>query len=337
MYILERKIVSQLLLVICAFTAVAAEGSAITLPELRQIATDSRESVTTAHLVYIDELNDNRPIDGNENSLEYKLEKISNHRLMEVDTIIDCKAKKAKSSLTELRDVNEVLKEYNLPARQKMNVSWTKTVIYHGNYEMELVDSSILNEGHSMMGLFENPGPANYLFKMISLGVINDKLLSEDYEPTLSDINSNGKSLLRIELTRERKNASKTTIKIDCDPLLKYRFRRIERRSDGHLIKEIIADDYRDVSDVNGVVPYPFLYIERSYYKDGQIRRDRKYIIKDVKLGVDLGANDFKIFVPAGTHLTDAVVSMTIHKIEQSGYMDIDDALDVVKSSLLKQ
>jgi len=275
MYILERKIVSQLLLLICAFTAVAAEGSAITLPELRQIATDSRESVTTAHLVYIDELNDNRPIDGNENSIEYKLEKISNHRLMEVDAILDCKAQKAKSSLTELRDVDALLEEYNLPARQKMNVSWTKTVIHQDIYEMEFADSSILNEGHAMMLLSESLGSPNSLFKMRSLGVISDKLLSEDYEPTLSDINSNGQSLLRVELTRERQNATKTTIKIDCDPLLQYRFRRIEWRSDGHLNREIIADDYREVSDVNGVVPYPFLYIERSFYKDGQIRRDR--------------------------------------------------------------
>ena len=335
MYILERKIVSPLLLLICAFTAVAAETSTITLSELRQIVTDSRESVTTAHLVYIEELNDNRPIDGNENSIEYKLNKIHNHRRIKVDTIFDFKAKNLKSSLTDLRDIDALLKEHNLPPEQKSTASqWTRTLVIQRPYEMELLGVNVSNEPPDLL-LSESPG-TYYGFGLISLGVIGDRLLSEDYAPTLSEINSKGQSLLRIELTREWQNAVKTTIKIDCDPFLLYRFRRIERYSDGHLIRETIADDYRDVNDVNGVVPYPFLYINRSFDKDGKIRREQKYIIEDAQLGVDLCANDFKMFVPAGTVLTDAVNSMTIHRIEQSGQMSIDDALGIGKSWLLK-
>lgn len=329
---LERKIVSQLLFLICAVTLLGAEASAITLTELRQIVTDSRESVATARLVYIEKLDDNRPTADNEEAVfKYIFNNIQNHTLTKVDAILDYKTKKAKSVLTDLRDINALLKEHNLPAEQKMNVSMSSTLLHQNTYEMLFTDSSVLN-GPPMMGLFVRPDPANYLFKLIYSGVIDKKLLSDDKNPTLTEIDSNGRALLRIELAVKGQNATKATVKIDCDPLLGYRFRRIQWHSDGQLIREIIADDYRDV---NGIL-YPFLYIHRSFDKDGKILRERKYIFEDVQLGIDLSVSDFKIFVPAGTQLTEGILSMTTHKIEQDCYMGIDDALAVGASSIME-
>lgn len=337
MYTLERKLVSQLLCIVSTLTLVGEQASAITLSELRQVITDSQESVATAHLVYIKEFNDNRPTVGNKDTLKYKLKKISKHRRTRVDAILDYKTKRAKSLISDLRDVDALLKENHLPPEQKINVSLSKTLLHQGTYQMELPDSNVSN-GPPDLGLFERPDPANYLFKMIYLGVINKKLLSEDLNPTLTEIDFDGQSLLRIQLTVNGQNAMKATIKLECDPSLGYRFRHIEWRSDGQLIKETIADNYKDVNDVNdvNVVPYPFLYIDRSFDKDGKIRRETKYVIEHVKLGVNLSAKDFKVFVPAGTYLIDAVLSMTIHKVEQAGYMGINDALDVGASWLLK-
>jgi len=333
----KRKLVFQLLFLICVVNPVVAQTPAITLPELRQVVTDSREPLTTAHLVYIEELNDNRPIDGNENSIAYKLKKIHNHRRVRVDTIFDCKTKELKSSMADLRDIDALLKEHNLPPEQKETASqWTRTFVIQDPYEMNLLGINVLDAPPDLI-LSKCIGQY-YGSDLIYLGIINKIRLSGDFSPTLTEINSNGRSLLRIELTRKGQNATKATTKIDCDPSLGYRFRRIEYRSaDGRLIWETIADDYRDVNDVNGVVPFPFLYIHRSFDKDGKILRERKYVFEDVRLGVDLSANDFKIFVPSGTVLLDVALSMTTHKIEQGGYMGIDDALDVGKSYLLKQ
>lgn len=340
MYTLERKLVSQLLFLVSTLTLVGAQASAITLSELRQVITDSQESVATAHLVYIKEFNDNRPTVGNKDTLQYKLKKISKHRRTRVDAILDYKTKRAKSLITDLRDVDVLLRENHLPAEQKINVSLSKALLHQGTYQMELTDSNVSN-GPPDLGLFERPDPANYLFKMIYLGVINKKLLSEHLNPTLTEIDLDGKSLLRIQLTVNGQNAMKATIKIECDPSMGYRFRRIEWRSDGQLIKETIADNYRDVNDVNDVndvkvAPYPFLYIDRSFDKDGKIRRETKYVIEHVNLGVNLSAKDLKVFVPDGTYLTDGVLSMTIHKVERAGYMGINDALGVGASWLLK-
>lgn len=340
MCILKRKAISQSLLLIFAVASVGAEVSSITLPELRQIITGSREYVATARLVYVEEINDNRPIAGigNEDPLEYKLLTINRkYRRIRVDAILDYKTKSLKNSLTDLRDVDALLKENDLAPKQKMNVSCSKTLLNQDTYEMEFTDSNVMN-GPPLLGLFEHPGSTNHLYKMIYLGVIDEKLLSYDLNPTLTEIDVNGQSLLRIELTVEGQNATKAIIKIDCVPSLGYRFRRVQWHSEGQLIKETIADDYRDVNDVNNtiVVPYPFLYIERSFDKDGKIRRETKYVMDKVELGVDLSPDDFKTFVPAGTRFIDDV-SKVIHTIEKSGYIGIDDALSIGTKRPLKR
>ena len=243
---------------------------------------------------------------------------------------MDYKTKSLKSSLTDLRDVDALLKEHNIPPVQKSVVSWSRAKVIQQPYEMELLGIDVSDAPPDLI-LSKCPG-RYHMFGLISLGIINEKFLSEDLGPTLSEIDVDGQSLLRIQLTVEGQNAMKATIKIDCVPSLRYHFRRIQWHSEGQLIKETIADDYRDV---NGV-PYPFLYIDRSFDKDGRIRRETKYVMEKVELGVDLSPDDFKLFIPAGTRLFDSVASMTTHTIEQSGYMGIDDALSIGEKWLLK-
>lgn len=335
MCILERILAFQLLPLMSAVTLMGAQASAITLPELRQIITDSRESVSTAHLVYTEEFNDNGPVlgsflDPNVFKYEEEVNKIHMHTRTKVDAILDYRNKSVKMLGTDLRDVNALLKEHHLPLEQKINVSRTMTLVIRDTYQMEFIDSDI-SGGRPVLGLCERPDIANFMFEKMFLGVIDKALLSEDRNPTLTKIDSDGESLLRIELTIEGQTVRKGTI--ECVPSLGYRFRRIEWRIDGRLIKETIADDYRDIDGV----PYPFLYIERSFYEDGKVRRETKYVIEDVRLGVDLSVNDFKVFVPSGTNFTDTLLSRTIGEVEQGGYMGIDDVLALGMSRVPKR
>jgi hypothetical protein len=55
MYTRGQKLFFQSLLLICAVTLLGTQESSITLSELRQIATESRESVNMAHIVYVEE------------------------------------------------------------------------------------------------------------------------------------------------------------------------------------------------------------------------------------------------------------------------------------------
>jgi len=334
MYTLERKIAFQLLFLICAVTTVGAEVPAITLPELRQIVTDSRESITTAHLVYIEESDDNKPPPFNKDTIYYKIHQAQTSGCRrKVDMLLDRVGDRVKMSLTELRDVDNLLKEHNLPPEQKINFPKSRTFLMQGDYDMEISDGNAPNRPMDL-GLYVRPG-RTAVFRFTSFGIIDEKLLSEDLGPTLSEINSDGKSSLRIELTTKGQKTLKRTI--DCVPSLGYRFRRIQCHSDGHLVWEKIADNYRFVNDVNNtiVVPYPFLYIERNFDKDGKIRRETKYVMEKVELGVDLSPDDFKIFVPAGTQFVDDI-NKAIHTIEESGYIGIDDALNIGESLLIK-
>jgi hypothetical protein len=330
MYTSGRKFAFQLLFVMCSAALAVAEKPAVTLPELRQIVTDSRESVTTAHLVYIEEFNSDEPPPSpfNKDPISHKIFQIQTHgRKRKVDTLLDRVGDRVKMSLTELRDIDKLLKEHNLPPEQKINVPKSRTILMQGDYDMEISDGNAPNRPMDML-LTVRPGRHN-MFEFTSLGIIDEKLLSEDLGPTSSEINSDGKSLLRIELTTKGQNPLKRTV--DCDPSLGYRFRRIQQHSDGKLIKETIADNYKDV---NGI-PYPFLHIERSFDKDGKIIRETKHVMEKVELGVDLSPDDFKIFVPAGTQFIDDI-SRAIHTIEQSGYMSIDDALSIGTKGPLK-
>jgi len=58
--------------------------------------------------------------------------------------------------------------------------------------------------------------------------------------------------------------------------------------------------------------------------------------MEKVELRVNLSPDDFKVFVPTGTRFIDDI-SKAILTIEQSGYMGIDDALNVGREWLLKR
>jgi len=313
---------------IVIYCTLGAEAPAITLPELRQIVTDSQKSVTTAHLVYTEEFNDNRPTAGDKDSVKYKVKELNKHRRFKADVILDYRTKNLKRTLTDLRDVDALLKEHNIPPVQKPVVSWSRTLVVQRPYEMELLGTDV-TDGPQDLVLSKSPEQEYHVFSLMHLGIIDEEVLSEDAGPTLSEINSEGKSLLRIELTPKGQNRFKGII--DCDPSLGYRYCRVQWYSDGQLINETIADDYRYVNDVNNTteVPYPFLYIQRIFDEDGKIDWETKYVMEKVELGADLSSDDFKIFVPAGTQLTDTAVSMTTHTIGQSGYMGIEDALSI--------
>jgi len=307
----------------------ASQAPAVTLSELRSITADNQSLVTTAHLVYVEEFDDNRPVSESPAIFKYekKITTIHKHTRTKADAIIDRHNKTVKKALTDLRDLDELLQQNDLPANQNRNISNTKTLVIQGTYEMEL--STI--EEPPMLGLFERPDPPDYMFELLSLGAIDRQLLSEDNKPVLTEIHSSGKTSLLVNLTVEKARGLQE-VKIECDPSMGYRFRRIEWRSNGQLAKETIADDYRNV---NGI-PYPFRYINRRLDKDGKVRTERKYVIESAELGVSLSANDFKISVPAGTVVTDTVISMTSRKIDQQCHMSIDDVLALGTSWLEK-
>lgn len=327
MYTLGKKIVFQILTLTYILLLIAAQASAITASELQQIIKDTQESVTTAHLVYIMDWNDAYPVAGSNDDIMVLLRKANKHKLNREDKIIDLKNKRIKNCITDLRDLDALLKQYNLPDEQKTNVSLSRACVIQETYEMILDDD--FTEGEpAQLAITERPGkPPHFMSEMLSFGVINDKLLSEQNNPTFTEINSVGKKLLRIQLTQKREdvNLPDIDVKIDCDPALSYRLYRIEKSINGNIGVETIANDYRVVDGVT----YPFLYINRNFDLNGNILREIKYTIEKAEFGLDLSAKDLKLLIPQGTLVTDTILSMTTFEIEKTAYMGIDDVLSI--------
>jgi len=311
----------------------AGQVSAITLSELRQIIAESQNDVaTTAHLVYIEELNNNQPLSGDENDVRYKIRMIHKHRLTKVDAILDHDTELVRSTLTDLRDIDKLLKDNNLPPEQKVNVIQSKILLYQGSYVGGLIPAAnFSNMKQTQFILSEAPGPARYMFNDLSLGSIDRNMLSNDWNPKLTEVNGEDESFLRIELTEKGQNSLKRII--ECDQSLGYRFRRILSYQDDKLAKEIIADDYRDVDGV----PYPFLYICRSFDENGEILIERKQVFQNINLGIDLSESDFTVFLPTGTVITDYIISHRATEVKLDCYMSIADILGISTQEIVQK
>lgn len=301
---------------------VAGRGrlSAITLDELRQTAAESRMSVTTAHVVYVEQWTDNEPAAGEAGTIEYKVNESRRDTVIEVDVLLDSRARRAKSVLTDLRDVNALLAEYELPDEDvvRHNVSRTETHLYKDDYAM-IFDARI-----PLLHLWKPGGEPEYVFRFARLGVISNDLLVDEKSPRLSEVMSDGKSMLQIKASSQVPAGTVDWV-VECDPALGYRFRTVRSSRNGQVISEVIADDYRDV---NGI-PCPFAYIERRLYDDGSFRTERQYAIQEAQFGVPLTKDDFKVYVPSGTEFTDAAVSGICSRIGLARPFGIDDALKI--------
>ncbi len=327
MYNSKRKTIFKISALICIVPLIAAQAPAITTSQLQQIIKDTEESVTTAHLVYIMDFNDNYPVAGSDDDTMVLIRKANKHQLTRVDDIIDLKNKRTRALITDLRDLDALLEKYNLPAEQKMNISLSRASVIEETYEM-IFNEGFEEGGPAQLALTERPGkPPRSKSSMLSFGIIDDELLSQQNNPTFSEVNSEGKNLLRIQLTQKRQDANlpPINIKIDCDPAFSYRFYRIEKSINGNIGVEKIADDYRIV---NGI-PYPFLYIKRYFDENGKILREIKYTIENAEFGLDLSAKDFKLLIPQGTAVTDTILSMTTFEVEKADYMGVDDVLSL--------
>jgi len=155
------------------------------------------------------------------------------------------------------------------------------------------------------------------------LGVIDPELLSEKFNPAVSDVSAGQRRLLLIELRPASENQIRA--EIECDRSLGYRFRRIRWFTQGKLASETIADEYRDVDGI----PYPFSYATRIFDPNGEIRVHTQYSMRNVELNMAVEKNDFKIMVPDGTRVTDTIIGMRQYKLDIGGYIGLDDALSI--------
>jgi len=303
-----------------------ANSQAITLSELRQISTDNDIENSTAHMVYTKKTNlynynkeaSDKLYATNKDKNLYKIRKINMHTDIKVDAIVDSNKSRIKASITDLRNIDELLKQNDLPSIYKGCVNQNGSTVLDNGYGM--LFKELKEEESSRLTLIKDPGMRNNYLNAISFGKINKKLLSNDLNPVLTEIQEEGKTLLQIQLSDD---SGKKNLFITCDPDIAYRIKKMKTYINNTLINETIADNYKEV---NGT-PYPFSYTIRKFNTNGEPISEVNYIFEKVQFENDFSEEDFKLFIFKGTKISDFYLSQERYSAKETGYISIKDIL----------
>jgi hypothetical protein len=294
------RLTGLLTIVIFCVTQVA-QSSQITLNDLRQIIASDQNLITTVHAVYIQDELENRYV---ENAVknrelftndEYKLHLANQRIVTEEELYLDSTAKSIKLIRTDIRDINSIMKENNIPDvnYNKHNINRSRVYICQG------AEGFGVHEGKPnwVVDIWDNNRFADYFLEFPRLGVIPSELLEHLDNVKLQNVAVDGKSLLSVTWESESKQGT-VSGEILCDPSINYRFHKIQWSRGGHIFKEIIADDYRNVQ---GII-YPFSYTKRVFNpKDGTLQNETVFNIDKIEFNIPIEADYFEMYIPSNT------------------------------------
>ena len=247
--------------------------------------------------------------------------KINASRKEKIECFIDIDTGDAKEITTDLRDISKLIKENNLPAKEKMNVCQTKTILKNRDYHLSLAPADNFSENRSHLTLEENEKFGYISLKVMSLGMFPSYYLTDAFSSTLSE-QEDGK--LKIEVT-DCKHKEYTAI-ILCDPSLDYHVISTKSYKEGFLAKEMAFTDYRTINKI----PFPFHYTEKSFDKDGNVLTEKIYPIENLEFNQKFAPDTFKVTIPDGTQFTDFAVSNVVYNLDEGGFWSMDELLAVV-------
>jgi hypothetical protein len=282
---------------------------------LIQISNESRDQIKglSAHLVFVEKSKNEWDISSKELDMLKKtkvnvpLTKATSDKIHSYNELyFNPLTGDVKWDIKDLRNIDSVLKDYNLPESARNVVLRDRTSLTNGSYELLLRSN---NEQGIKTLYFEKMSAlrqASYpLYKDILFsGIFDERLLSFVKTPKISEEKMDGEDVLKIEeINLENGHEAKTTILFL--PSIGYRLKSFERRYDGHLVTELIADDYRMI---NGV-PFPFHTSGKQYnISDHKLVAFGERTFEKVEFLNNLDENIFKIHVPKGTVFNDSVL-----------------------------
>lgn len=309
------------LLISVLFCAIAP---GITLDSIRQAA-QQLPKPSTMHIVAIEQVMDNRISEGNENTVSQGIKKANQYVVSEVNIFMDIQSGQAKEIQLDLRDINRLMTQFKIPNEKlnKINLTQSKIMLFKGG------NSMIYTANMQDITLWKSDILPENLFDSAANGIIPEHILNSKGDINVMEYQVDGNKLVKIEI------AYKTGINIivECDPSIGYRYRSIKWLFNGQTTNEKIASDYREVDGIY----YPFLFVRRSYSESGNIEYEYTLSVEEIRFGIKLMPDDFKIFAPPGTQITDLLVSQTASKIGTGRYLGIDDVIAIGRNRLQRQ
>ncbi|MBC8481738.1 MAG: hypothetical protein H8D47_03640, partial [Planctomycetes bacterium] len=198
---INESFVKCLLLCMISFLFAGGDAWSVTIGELKQLSVENSDVLNTARLSYVKERTDKRGLNAKPDDPYYLFQKIGQHTKVKVDAVVDGQGQRVKKITTDLRDVEKLLKDNDLPMEQKMNVSLSKSMVYENNYEMEFTQASVL--GYDSVGLFAAPGPPRHSTRVLDFGTVEPRWLEEEYGAELREIERDGKQVTQIRFVKE--------------------------------------------------------------------------------------------------------------------------------------
>lgn len=324
LFMKKKKIFVPLLFLLC-IVSTQLYASVISLSGLRQVIADSRDNPLPSKLVYTEEVQDLNP---DENSMAdlanmyndsnfLTIGNVDQYKQNKVSCVIDPLNNRYKTVINDLRDVEQILKVNDMPDKYAVTISQSIVRVRDNDISMSLKSSET-----DTVALSKPLYSTDYMMKKMSIGVISEILLSEKKNPQLENIEIDGKNLLKI---KNKSDTDGSSVEIICDPQIGYKFKSIRYYAKDKLFKEVIADDYRDVSGT----PYPFLYEVKEFDQTGSIKKSHKMVFEDVQFGIEVSDEDFKIDVPEGANVLDMVFTKKVEEFGEKGKFSIDDVMHI--------
>lgn len=321
---MRKKIVLltlTLAVLVCAVVYVkTAELPKITLDEIRQISAEDQNIISTAHIIYTHEQITHPPFNSRiAGIIGFELSEANRYILTEEELFLDKEAQTTKQVITDLRDVNMLIADFNVPDTRlnRLNLEQSKVILYQQDSVFRLNPDTPSASFDKFSG--------TYSPDFSTLGGIPRELLEQS--PQLSNVTIDGKTLLKISRSYDVP-AGLVDMTVICDPSIGYCFRSIRWGTADRVFREVIADDYKDV---NGVF-YPFSYISRRFNTEtGAPEQEDKYTIEQAEFGVEVSQDDLKVFVPKNTLIMSTIPesptrSIAVHsKVRSDKEMRMDE------------
>jgi hypothetical protein len=255
-----------------------------------------------------------------------KVRKANAEKLFEDSIVFQVDRQRFKLHRRDLRDVQRIMDEYQLPQHQHVNVDQTSIQILQRKF------SVIYSELAKNIHIADKVGELVdwQLDDQCRQGIFSADFLREDF---IGGLEIDKVSVGNIELLRLRAklihvddpSKSLGEYEIDFDPSLGYRYLRCTRfRSNGIVAQEILLSDYRDV---DGYV-MPFEIKESTFKSDGTLRKLEEISVKKADFDKPVMDEDFAIDVPAGTSLTCNVEGIQKHlRLENQESLTIESMI----------
>ncbi len=250
--------------------AYAVEAENWSISRLEKIAEESRDAMKTGRFVSIYEYNSSMvPAQYEPNSIRYKHWMVSNYEKHRTQLTVDCNKNSFITKSTELRDLHRLLEKYGLPEKDYETLCKTGEKVVRGKIILVLKPGSVTGrEGFLILNNTEGYDVCGTLWA----GIIPSRVFSRasDDNAIFTVVDSVEGELLQVEFTYGENGYVRK--KIVCDPLLGYRYRRIEHYYKDWLIMEKVASDYR----MTDGVPYPFVQKFRRFNEKDDVIIERK-------------------------------------------------------------